>query len=268
MIKDFAQLAKGRSMVFYDMRNRGRSDLVAEDAKLQGGYQNDVDDLEAVRRNLGLNRIDLIGHSTYGMTVVLYATKYPEHVNRIVQISPPPPNWGKQYPPNLSYSDATDREVPEQLAKIQSESASKDPVETCKQTWSAIIPFYVFDPAYASKLGWDFCNLATERNMGQYFNKFIVPSIQNLNLKAGDFAKITMPVLTIHGTKDRTAPYGGAREWAMLLPNARLISIDYVAHIPYVEASEQVFRSIWSFLDGNWPDTAKKVESLDPKNFR
>jgi pimeloyl-ACP methyl ester carboxylesterase len=39
-----------------------------------------------------------------------------------------------------------------------------------------------------------------------------------------------MPVLTIHGTKDRNAPYGSGREWAFNLPNARLLTIKGGAH--------------------------------------
>ena len=51
----------------------------------------DVDDLEAVRSYLGLSRIDLIGHSYAGIIPILYAMKYPDSVNRVVQISPMPP---------------------------------------------------------------------------------------------------------------------------------------------------------------------------------
>jgi pimeloyl-ACP methyl ester carboxylesterase len=50
-----------------------------------------------------------------------------------------------------------------------------------------------------------------------------------LDIPKESIAKVTAPVLTIHGRKGRNAPYGGGREWDMLLPNARLITIDAAA---------------------------------------
>ena len=99
LLDDFRPLADARTLVFYDVRNRGLSDTVTDPAKLARGIHNDVDDLDAVRRHFGLDRLNLIGHSYMGLMVILYAMKYPAHVDRIVQIAPMPPDQGKQYPP-------------------------------------------------------------------------------------------------------------------------------------------------------------------------
>ena len=104
---DFKYLAKERTVIAYDLRNRGRSDTVGDPSKLKGGVHNDVEDLEAIRKHLGANTVDLIGHSYLGYVVALYAMKYPEHVNRVVQIGPAQPFARKQYPPDLTGADAT-----------------------------------------------------------------------------------------------------------------------------------------------------------------
>ena len=44
-----------------------------------------------------------------------------------------------------------------------------------------------------------------------------------------------MPILTIHGTADRSVPYGAGAEWADLLPEARLLTIEEGAHYPWIE---------------------------------
>ena len=88
LLDDFRPLADGRTLVFYDVRNRGRSDTLTDPAKLARGIHNDVDDLDAVRRHLALDRVNLIGHSYMGLMVILYAMKYPSHVDRIVQQHP------------------------------------------------------------------------------------------------------------------------------------------------------------------------------------
>jgi hypothetical protein len=49
-----------------------------------------------------------------------------------------------------------------------------------------------------------------------------------------------------------------------MLPDARLVTVQNAGHAPWVEAPEQVFASIETFLSGAWPELAEKVESLDP----
>jgi len=67
------------------------------------------------------------------------------------------------------------------------------------------------------------------------------------------------PILIIHGVKDRHAPYGGAREWAIGLPDARLVTIHDAAHMPWIEAPDAVFNSIATFLGGAWPEAALRI---------
>jgi pimeloyl-ACP methyl ester carboxylesterase len=68
-------------------------------------------------------------------------------------------------------------------------------------------------------------------------------------------------VLTIHGIKDRNAPYGAGREWASKLQNARLLTIENGAHNSWVDAPEVIFPAIREFLDGKWPEAARKIAS-------
>jgi pimeloyl-[acyl-carrier protein] methyl ester esterase len=63
-----------------------------------------------------------------------------------------------------------------------------------------------------------------------------------------DVSSLTMPVLTIHGRRDRSAPYGGGRDWARLLPNGRLLTLDEAGHMPWIDAPDQVFSAIDRFL--------------------
>jgi pimeloyl-ACP methyl ester carboxylesterase len=111
----------------------------------------------------------------------------------------------------------------------------------------------------------DFEYLAEERTV-VFWLEHILPSIQQLNLTVEELALVKTPVLIVHGTKDRSAPDGGGREWALILPNARLVTVEDAAHAPWIEAPEQVFGSIMAFVDGAWPVAAQKVKALDPKD--
>jgi pimeloyl-ACP methyl ester carboxylesterase len=107
--------------------------------------------------------------------------------------------------------------------------------------------------------------LPNERGFTKYWTEDIFPSIQSLNLAPADFARAAAPTLIVHGTKDRSAAYGGARDWAMLLPNARLITLDDVSHAPWIEAADEVSLATQAFLNGEWPESAEVVQTLEPK---
>lgn len=263
-LDEFKHLAAGRALVFYDVRNRGKSDTVDDPSKLARGILNDVDDLEAIRRQLGIENVALLGHSYMGLMVVLYAMKHPDRVTRVIQIGPAEPHHGKNYPAHLTANDTVLQEVFARLAELQKEPATGEPEDRCRKFWSVLRLIYVTSPADADRVDWGRCELPNERNLMKYWMGSLIPSIKALNLARDDFAKVKATVLTIHGTKDRSAPYGGGREWALLLPNARLVTVENGGHAPWIEAPEKVFGAIAAFLAGTWPEAARRVESLDP----
>ncbi|HUA63280.1 MAG TPA: alpha/beta hydrolase [Verrucomicrobiae bacterium] len=254
----FAPLAEGRTIIFYDVRNRGRSDTVEDPAKLSGGIHRDVDDIETLRRHFGAESVDLIGHSYLGLMVALYAMKYPERAGRIVQIGPQQPYASRIYPRELTGADYVLAETFATLAKMDAEQAATDPVARCWKTWEILRRIYVTDAADVDKIDWLRCDLPNERNFRTYWMAHLMPSVNSLKLGAEDFARATAPVLTVHGRRDRAAPYGGGRDWAAALPNARLLTVENGGHAPWVE-EPAVISSIAKFLDGEWPEGTEKV---------
>ena len=237
---DFAPLANGRRLIFYDLRNRGQSDTVTDPAKLAAGVHNDVEDLEAVRRHFSVAKADLMAHSYVAAVIALYAMKYPDSVRSIVQIAPTPPEYDKQYPPDLMNNDGL---LPQVFAKLGQIPRDGDPAEVCRRFWETLRAIYVADPANAAKLDWGRCELPNERNFMMYFNGSILPS-----LRAAKVASFQTPSLIVHGRKDRNAAYGGALDWAKLLPKARLLTLENAAHAPWIEDPEPVFAAIDEFL--------------------
>src|SRR5688500_1697771 len=66
LFDEFRSLATDdRTLIFYDVRNRGRSSHVT-DSTLIGIWQ-DVHDMETVRKHFGANKVSLIGWSYLGM---------------------------------------------------------------------------------------------------------------------------------------------------------------------------------------------------------
>ena len=150
-VRDFSPLARGRTVVFFDVRNRGKSDAV-DARRTAGGIHHDVEDLEAVRRHFGFARVDVLGHSYQGMTAILYALKYPGRVDRIVQIAPIQPIASTTYPP--APSDGTAAAVMAKLAAWRQGTRPSDPIAACREFWAILSPLYVVDPADAKRIGW------------------------------------------------------------------------------------------------------------------
>ena len=69
-------------------------------------------------------------------------------------------------------------------------------------------------------------------------------------MQASDIQGIQNPVLTIHGTKDRINPMGGAKEWKSLLPNGQLLEVEGGGHFPWLEQPQVVFNAITEFING------------------
>jgi pimeloyl-ACP methyl ester carboxylesterase len=262
LVEDFRYLAEGRTMIFYDVRNRGRSDAVTELEKIKDGIHHDVDDLDAVRQHFGVSRVNLIGHSYAATTVMLYAMKHPDRVNRAVLMGPMAPDQRTRYPAHLQNVDHTLQEALAKIGDLQKERGSMTPEDFCRKFWSILNVIYVADPADVHKINWSRCECANERNLMKPLTEFIMPSIQRLDLTAEDMARVKAPVLIVHGTKDRSSPYGGARDWSRRLPDARLVTVENAAHGPWIEDPECVFGSVETFLDGMWPAIAQKVEAL------
>jgi len=58
---------------------------------------------------------------------------------------------------------------------------------------------------------------------------------------------VMAPALIVHGSLDVISA-DSAREWAMALPNARLVLLPGVGHFPHVESPERFYPLLNAFL--------------------
>jgi proline iminopeptidase len=249
-------LAATRRVVAFDARNRGRSDRVTDEARLARELDCEVEDIDAVRRHFAADDVDVLGHSYVGLVTILYAMRFPRRVGRVIQIAPVGPDGGATYPLDRAADGAVRQGVLERLAACVAQ-APTDAEERCRRFWDVLRPLYVVDPADVSKLdGFERCHLESERHAFDVVARRIMPALSTLSLGAEELAAVRGPVLTIHGRRDRSAPYAGGREWARLLPNARLVSVEDAGHMPWIESPDIVLGAVATFLSGEWPPQA------------
>ena len=73
-------------LVFVDLRGGGKSTGNAEDLT----FDLLADDLDAVRRALGVERVAVFGHSILGVLAIEYARRRPAHVSHVIAVGTPP----------------------------------------------------------------------------------------------------------------------------------------------------------------------------------
>jgi proline iminopeptidase len=263
----FKQLGDEFTVIAYDTRGRGRSDPIPDDQKpTKLSIQHDVADVERIRQHFNAKKASLIGYSYLGLMVVMYAMEHADRVERLVQLGPVPIKFGTEYPDNLSAKDEPgDPKLLQELRRLRSEENYhvKHPKEYCEKEWSYTRVSLVGNPANVDKVSANPCEMPNEWpvNLMKYFESSFA-SVQGLNISKEKIAGVKVPVLTIHGTKDRNAPYGAGREWTVTLPNARLLTIKEGAHQSFDEFCDIVVPAVRTFLEGNWPNGAERVTAL------
>lgn len=80
-------LAEVMQLVYVDYRGTGRSQRMPPESYT---LENTIDDLEALRLHLGLERIAVLGHSHGGILAMPYALKYPESVSHLLLVATTP----------------------------------------------------------------------------------------------------------------------------------------------------------------------------------
>jgi proline iminopeptidase len=256
LVREWAPLAHGRTLIFYDQRGRGQSDP-APDSTLSASA--DADDLEGLRAALGLGRFDLAAHHSGAAVAALYTRRHPAHVRRLLLVSPGWARrsylfWAAAAVPNDSV--ATDRVS----RAIHSHENISDPVGFCRQFWGFwFSPVEVTDPVVIRRLAPGVCDATPERLLAtDRINDRIYRSAYGLNLQ-DSLATIAVPALVIHGESD-SASMSSAQRWASWLPQGRelLISKTRAGLFPWVDQEAVFFRAVNEFLSGGWPAASSR----------
>jgi len=243
-------LAESLRLVLYDSRGRGRSTPWDESTEIS--VARDLEDLEALRRHLGLERMALMGASYYGALVALYAAEYPVRVERLVMVAPMPvreatyQRFQETRPP---HPDAAREEA--RMEELRHRGVDRtDPAAYCRESYRLGRHDLFGGPATAPPLDLSFCDLPNE-----HLDRFhgwvgrVFESIPQWDFR--DRAqRVRVPVLILQGDADRIVPPAGAAEWAEVLPDARRVAIAGAGHLLRHERPEALAEHAVPFLLG------------------
>ena len=253
---DLEPLATRHTLIFYDQRGAGRSTLVSDSAGLSA--ERFVDDLEAVRAHFGLSKPTLLGHSWGVGLAALYVQRYPSTVGQLILVDGVPLRRVDLTTGFEATAEARDSgERAEMDRWMETRRAHPEDAAACHAYYRLWFRPFFADASALSRSRGDFCAGTTEsrRNKMQGVDRFTMASLGNWDWRAA-MATIPVRTLIIHGAVD-PIPLATAEEWATTLRNARLLTFPNVGHFPYLEAPDQFFAAIDTFMAGAWPAGAK-----------
>ncbi|HEX2080124.1 MAG TPA: alpha/beta hydrolase [Longimicrobium sp.] len=247
--RDLAPLAHGRTVIYYDARNAGFSQVVTDPALL--AMDRHVADLEAVRQFFGIGQLQLVGHSWGAMVAPFYAAAHPQNVERMVLVTPGPIET--QYDA-LFEAERQARTAPEILQQqfalfgLLASGQAPDPVATCEELFSLWFPAYFHDPANAANMRGRYCDMTPQAANLLIFSLFAGRASlgQTWDL-APMLAGIQTPALVIHGAGD-AIPLASTAGYAEALPSGELLVIEGAGHFPWLEEPVDFFTAVNTFL--------------------
>lgn len=263
ILPDLELLAKNRTVIYYDQRGNGRSDLVEDDdSKL--AISKHIEDLEALRLHFNLDKMTLIGNSWGGLLVSFYAIAHPQRVARLVLHSPASPSYSML---KASTPFIHQRIPEERISRFNTLSlpttwlSYPDPISLCREFYQLLVPVYFSNTSRAKNMRGDVCAGPIEAVRRQLLvNKIIWYSLGEWDLTA-KLQKVTAPTLIVHGSYDMI-PLHSSIEWVKSMPNARLLIIEDSGHMTHIEQPQIFFTAVEEFLAERWPENAVKASEV------
>lgn len=240
---DLGGLSEHRSLVLLDLRGTGASAAPADPAS----YRCDrlVDDVEALRLHLGLDRIDLLGHSAGAAVALLYAARHLDRVGRLALITPSPLVVGVEVT-DLDRRQVAELRRPE--AWFPDAFAALERIwsgEATDADWKAIAPFTYgrWDAVARAHLARE----ATEQNADAAAVYYSAGALDPQGTRAS-LARLRAPVLLAAGEYDVALPPKCAAEYAGLFPQAEFAVQPGGGHYPWLDDPERFVRTVAGFL--------------------
>ncbi|WBL17132.1 alpha/beta fold hydrolase [Sutcliffiella sp. NC1] len=229
-------LAAKYKLVLYDQRGCGKSDPIQDN---QYSMEGEVRTLELLREELNLEKINLFGESWGSMLALLYATSYPEKVNKIFLTAAIGMSatgfkaFEQELLKKMSFKDKAKLFLLDK--KMQRGKA------TIENILDILDPYYVFSK--------DTLRNKVRYNMNSTVNHVIGEDIKkqyDLTEKVHELSDI--PIMVAQGSHDTLPPEKIHSLLVKYIPHARLMEIKNCGHWTVVEKPNEINSLAFEFF--------------------
>ena len=227
---DLGGLAEHRALARLDLRGTGASGTPADPASYRCDRQ--VADVEAVRRGLGLGRVDLLAHSAGANLAYRYAERHPDRVARLLLVSPSTRGVGIDIPDQARSAIAGSRcaepwyaEASAALERVQ--AGSEDEAD-----WRAVSAFMYgrWDDETRAHEAW-----MDEHRHDEPATVYGAEGAYDPDATRPALGTLDVPVLVLAGGSDAGNPPPIMAEVAALFARGELVVQEGAGHFPWVD---------------------------------
>jgi proline iminopeptidase len=226
-------------VIYYDQRGCGLSEF--EPGK---GYCLDqaVDDLDALRQTIGVDRWVVLGHSYGGLLAQCYAMKYPERVKGLVLVCASTGLHGGSMPSRQQ--EFISQQERDKMAQIRKTSG----LSTAQLIYNNFLNGDWKRQSYYKPTRERIVQIASYGWVhDNNFNGIMSRSADALDL-AGCFAQCPIPTLIVEGTWDMSWNTDKPKTLAANHPNARLVMFEESGHSPFEDEPIRFFGLLKEFM--------------------
>lgn len=227
----FQQISKTRPVIMFDQRGTGDSSQNMENLD----FELWADDIEAIRNSVGIQQLDLLGHSFGGIVAMSYAKKYPDALRSITLTG--------SSAPKLS-------DTKQLLADIY-----PDRITSWRETRQALSPrFKAGDISIFFSMEFVDPEKAVlyERAVSDYTYRIDLNNALREQLSTLDYTEtvrtLDMPVLIVHGRFDAVVAPSVAWSLHKLIDGSQIKFLKQAGHLAFVETPEVFADTVETFL--------------------
>ncbi|MGW4819116.1 alpha/beta fold hydrolase [Streptomyces sp. NPDC004227] len=240
---DLGGLSAHRRLVLPDLRGTGGSEVPRDLAS----YRCDrlVDDVEALREHLGVERVDVLAHSAGANLAALYAARHPERVDRLALITPSVLAVGIEVTGEVRRETARRRGGEPWFAAAYAALEEITAGRATDAHWQAVAPL---------RHGrWDAAARAldtadAEQKNGEAAAAYAADGAFDPDATRAALARFTAPVLVLAGEVDLNSPPAAMAEYAGLFPHAELVVQPGAGHYPWLDDAGRFVAATAAFL--------------------
>lgn len=243
-----AEVAKsGRQAIMLDQRGTGQS-TVTPINETTISTELLVEDLEVLRKHLGIAHWSVLGHSWGGMLAMRYGIAHPDRTDALLLVGSGPMAWTKEFERYFSdniHSRLLPSDLDSEAYWHDAERRKANPERANLESMRAILPGYF----YNRKDGLAFHDgLSAPRAKSDAMSRYTMRQVLKQDLTPGMQA-FNKPLLVLMGRQD---PVGETTQYQIRDANrgAQLVFIEKSGHFPWIEQPAAFYRTINSFLDG------------------
>jgi proline iminopeptidase len=251
-------LTEFMQLIYVDNRGSGSS---AQGPQSTYTMENNVEDLEALRQYLGLEKIVLHGHSYGGMVALTYAIKYPQHVKGLMLITTTP---------SFRFIEGAKRILAERGTPEMQEIAAVlwdgafESAEQLQQFHELLAPMYAYtynpNPSDKDRQKQIYAQMRLKRSV-EALNEGFAGFLRNYDV-IDQLSAIQIPTLVIGARHDWITPVEESFVIAENIPGSELVIFENSSHSVFKDDYDRYHSVASSFVQRRLLD---KLDNLAAK---